>query len=197
MAPLRIVVYRDGVSEGSFSRVQQCEIESIRKGYSDFINQTGFKDIGTKVPVTFVACMSRTNVKIVPSNPHEGVKNNVHSGTCVDSVVTDRMTDLQLHGNKSEDSSTMEDHYIYSEPGGAGYDFLLTAHGGLKGTSKPVHYRIILNENAVWHPKHSNGTALTKVDLEQMTYEMCFQYQTATKVRKNLIRFQSIFLNQN
>jgi hypothetical protein len=53
--------------------------------------------------------------------------------------------------------------------------------GGGLGTSKPVQFRIILNENAVFRP-NSGGSPLTKELLEQATYEMSFQYSTATKV---------------
>ena len=49
------------------------------------------------------------------------------------------------------------------------------------GTSKTVHYRTILNENAVYSPS-SRGTPLTKRKLEEMTYHMSFQYSTASKV---------------
>lgn len=50
------------------------------------------------------------------------------------------------------------------------------------GTSKTVHYRCILNENAVWTPLSSNATNLKKGTLEVLTYHMSFQYSTASKV---------------
>ena len=81
-----------------------------------------------------------------------------------------------------------ESYVCYSEPGGGtgggGFDFLLTSHGAGLGTSKPVHYRVILDENAVIAPA-GGATPLTKRALEQATYEMSFQYSTATKVRAN------------
>lgn len=132
--------------------------------------------------ITYIACMSRNNVKIVPSDRNAGEK-NVFSGTCVDEQVIDNLAGMSLHGNDRTSISDMQNRgYLYSEPEGSGYDFLLTAHGGLKGTSKPVQYRIILNENAVFRPNNPNATPLTKSKLEQATYEMSFQYSTATKV---------------
>ena len=81
-------------------------------------------------------------------------------------------------------SSIQHPAQLYGEPGGRGYDFLLIAHGSGKGTSKPVHYRMILNENAAHVPAHVRGVGgskLTKEKLELATYAMSFQYSTATK----------------
>lgn len=52
------------------------------------------------------------------------------------------------------------------------HDFLLTAHGGLKGTSKPVLYRCLHNDN----PQD-----FCKNDLITTTYESSFLYGTASK----------------
>jgi len=205
--PQRILVYRDGVSEGSFSRVQACEIQSIRNGYTQFVQELngGEKAVnqhscGCKSGcvfcgplITFVACMSRNNAKIVPADDTDGIisrsgASNVHSGTCVDSTITDTMSNLNLTSANDDavdavasKTKMKESGLIYSEPDGKGYDFLLTAHGAGLGTSKPVHYRIILNENAVYRPQ-GPATPLTKDMLERATYEMSFQYSTATKV---------------
>jgi hypothetical protein len=208
--PKRILVYRDGVSEGSFPRVQAWEVQSIRKGYNDFAKERDLLDPDRSCGctsggcmfcgplITFVACMSRNNVKIVPSKPGEGVKRNVHSGTCVDSTVIDNLTNLKLFDNDTKSIQEMKKRgYLYTEPDGSGYDFLLTAHGGGLGTSKPVHYRIILNENGVFRPNDTNKTAtpLTKSKLEQATYEMSFQYSTATKVSIFLLFFSIVYLH--
>ena len=56
--------------------------------------------------------------------------------------------------------------------GGKSYDFLLTAHGGLKGTSKPILYRCLWHEN----PDEFGKEALIK-----MTYCCSFFYGTASK----------------
>jgi hypothetical protein len=66
-----------------------------------------------------------------------------------------------------------------------GFDFLLVAHGGLKGTSKPIFYRTILNENFVWR-KNEDSTPLTKEMLQQCTYCMAFQYGTASKAIRHV-----------
>ena len=184
--PKRILVYRAGVSEGAFSRFRIDEIKSIKKGYKNFVRRghNGVDECSNNCDsgcvhccpaITFVACMTRNNVKIVPANPSDGVgigrnkdKFNVHSGTVVDSVIVD-----------AEEEQGSEGAKLYSEKGDGGYDFLLIAHGSGKGTSKPVHYRMIMNENA--GHKRDGGSKLSKELLEQATYEMSFQYSTATK----------------
>jgi len=185
--PKRILVYRAGVSEGAFSRFRIDEIKSIKKGYKNFVRRghNGIDECSNNCDsgcvhccpaITFVACMTRNSVKIVPANPSDGVgigrnkdKFNVHSGTVVDSVIVD-----------AEEEQGSERAKLYSEKGDLGYDFLLIAHGSGKGTSKPVHYRMIMNENA-GHKQDEGSSKLSKELLEQATYEMSFQYSTATK----------------
>eukprot|EP00560_Eucampia_antarctica_P000688 CAMPEP_0197840494 /NCGR_PEP_ID=MMETSP1437-20131217/45641_1 /TAXON_ID=49252 ORGANISM="Eucampia antarctica, Strain CCMP1452" /NCGR_SAMPLE_ID=MMETSP1437 /ASSEMBLY_ACC=CAM_ASM_001096 /LENGTH=214 /DNA_ID=CAMNT_0043450117 /DNA_START=692 /DNA_END=1336 /DNA_ORIENTATION=- len=62
-----------------------------------------------------------------------------------------------------------------------GFDFFLTPQGGLKGTSKSVHYRMLFNENSIWQPDDGPSTLLTRDKLEEMVYHMSFQYGSATK----------------
>jgi hypothetical protein len=195
IVPKRILVYRAGVSEGAFTKFRIDEIQSIREGYRSFVRRGNegvnpsclknckFGCVFCCPPVTFVACMTRNSVKIVPSNANEGVgtkQKNVHSGTCVDSEIIDSVDNLSLEQVDGNEAPAQ----LYSEPGGRGYDFLLIAHGSGKGTSKPVHYRMILNENAAHVPAHVRGVGgsnLTKEKLELATYAMSFQYSTATK----------------
>lgn len=186
--PERILVYRDGVSDGSFSRVQSREIQCIRKAFLKFkeemTGQTGSSCDICKTSgcllccplITFVVCMTRNKIKIVPAN--ECGEKNVFSGTCLDDVIMD-MQNLRVIPSREEFSSAS--NLIYTEPDGKGYDFILVAHGGRMGTSKTVHYRCILNENAVFKPSNHNATPLTKSTLELLTYQMSFQYSTASK----------------
>jgi len=50
----------------------------------------------------------------------------------------------------------------------------------LFSVGKPVYYRVVLNENAVWKP-NAVCTSLTKEMLEICTYHQSYQYGTATK----------------
>jgi hypothetical protein len=53
----------------------------------------------------------------------------------------------------------------------------------LKGTSKPVLYRTLLNENE-YHRSSDGASQLTREKLECLIYHMSFQYTTATKVSR-------------
>jgi len=186
--PERILVYRDGISDGSFSRVQALEIQCFRTAFMEFKKEI-FGDNGGDggnangsvlncPPITFVVCMTRNNIKMVPAR--DDGKKNVWSGTVLDNVIMD-MPNLKIKETEKVEKPESNDHYIYSEPDGKGYDFILVAHGGRMGTSKTVHYRTILNENAVWRPNNPNAKPLTKQDLELLTFHMSFQYSTASK----------------
>lgn len=87
------------MSDGSFTRVQAEEIQSIRRGFLDFKEaMTGHSSDCTNCrkngcllccpPITFLVCMTRNKVKIVPENNDGGTK-NVYSGTCLDEVIMD------------------------------------------------------------------------------------------------------------
>lgn len=53
---------------------------------------------------------------------------------------------------------------------------------GLMGTSKPVHYQCIWNENYFFRPQRGDRTTrLSKEALELLTFRMSFQYGSATK----------------
>lgn len=142
--------------------------------------------------ITYIVALSQHNIRVVPETyiPHgkNGGPRNVLSGTCVDHTINafwdskglaikipseaERTVINQLRS----DLTLFEIESTYTQ----GFDFLLTAHGGLKGTSKPICYRVVLNENLVWK-NASHVTPLTRDTLQEMTYHMSYQYATATK----------------
>ena len=175
--------------DGSFNRVQSLEIECVRRAYLEFKEEIFGKDAngGDNMPslfncppITFVVCNTRNNVKMVPSK-EDPYKKNVWSGTVLDKVIMDE-PNLKIKPAEKDAEPEKYSHLIYTEPDGSGYDFILVAHGGRMGTSKTVHYRTILNENAVYRPTSPNARPLTKEILELLTFHMSFQYSTASKV---------------
>jgi len=189
VCPQRVLVYRDGVSEGTFDRAKLIEIQSIRTALQEFKKENS-PDYNCSrncksgcqfccAPITYVVCMTQHNIRVVPASPDRNYKNNVISGTCLDHTIMDFKNTLQI--SSDETPNNVDGIKIFSEPNSAGYDFLLTSQGGLKGTSKPIYYRIILNENAVFAPNSPGASPLTKDLLETATYHMSFQYSTATK----------------
>jgi len=142
------VVYRDGGSEGSFESIREVEVDAVLLGLTQTFhaipgccsNRESTDGVckDCRLPLTFVVSQTDHNTCLVPSDGSSGIK-NVPSGTVVDASIT---THSSMSGSN---------------------DFFLTAHGGLKGTSKPMLYRTIVNENDF------NG------GLQQLTYEMSFQ----------------------
>eukprot|EP00593_Proboscia_inermis_P009976 CAMPEP_0171325968 /NCGR_PEP_ID=MMETSP0816-20121228/117145_1 /TAXON_ID=420281 /ORGANISM="Proboscia inermis, Strain CCAP1064/1" /LENGTH=225 /DNA_ID=CAMNT_0011825289 /DNA_START=1396 /DNA_END=2073 /DNA_ORIENTATION=+ len=125
--------------------------------------------------MTVLICQTEHSIRIVPD---EGNNTNVPSGTCVDHTIT---TDPKIRSDvvkADEDLAQVFENVGMSK----GFDFLLTAQGGLKGTSKPVYYRVLLNEN--FSP--NGGTPLSSDVLQRITYHMTFQYGTATKAVRSV-----------
>eukprot|EP00978_Attheya_sp_CCMP212_P040323 scaffold218766_cov50-Attheya_sp.AAC.2 len=197
--PERVLVYREGVADNNFGPIVDTEIRAIRQGLFDVVsslydfecpNQSVCQKNGCVFctpTITFVVCQSNNVPRVVPSERPTTKSKNVPSGTCVDKLIMPFQNGMQL--------STSENQISREKPAGtnmqlfelsdSGFDFLLVAHGGLKGTSKPIFYRTILNENFVWR-KNESSTALTKEMLQQCTYCMAFQYGTASKAIRHV-----------
>ncbi|PTB68912.1 Piwi-domain-containing protein [Trichoderma citrinoviride] len=56
------------------------------------------------------------------------------------------------------------------------WDFFLTAHEALKGTARPAHYTVLLDE--IFRPRFGTQAA---DELERLTHELCYLYGRATK----------------
>lgn len=123
--------------------------------------------------ITIVVAQSQHGVKIVPSGPDAGTR-NVPSGT----ILTSRTTGVKVSRNVPAQGSTPVTLYTTDQEPCS--DFYLISHGGLKGTSRSVYYRVLFNENAVFRPSRE-ASQLTSDVLQRITFLMSFQYSTATK----------------
>lgn len=136
--PKRILVYRDGVSDELCYDVLVNEVPGIRSGFKKFCHSIK-RDINVP-PITFVVCQTGNSLKVVPASEEDGVGRggkNVHTGTCIDRDIINAPLDV---GDES---------VCFEEKMHGGYDFVLVAQGSGKGTSKPVNYKCILNENVI------------------------------------------------
>ena len=91
-----------------------------------------------------------------------GGEKNVASGT----VVKDLVDDFKLY-NAGDDIADDDS-----------FSFLLTAQGGLKGTSKPMFYRCILNQNKMPPMQFHNDPNVTGIDKDaiiRLTYDLSYQ----------------------
>lgn len=81
--PKRILFYRDGVSEGQFLEVLNCEMSAIRRACTS-LNEN------YKPQITFLVAQKRHKTRLFPVNERDGVgkMKNVPPGTVVDTVIT-------------------------------------------------------------------------------------------------------------
>ena len=115
--PEKIVVFRDGVSEGQFDMVLNEELadlkEAIQRGRS--YNPT----------ITLIVTQKRHQTRLFPENKRamggedRNLSQNVSPGTVVDTIV--------VHPFE--------------------FDFYLCSHYGGIGTSKPTHYHVLYDEH--------------------------------------------------
>ncbi|XP_077491638.1 protein argonaute-2-like [Amblyomma americanum] len=83
--PLRIVFYRDGVSERQFLEVRNHEVSAIRLACAEMCPTETYEP-----PLTFIVVQKRHHTRFMPAHDRDGVGKcrNVPPGTTVDSVVT-------------------------------------------------------------------------------------------------------------
>ncbi|KAI0096732.1 ribonuclease H-like domain-containing protein [Nemania sp. FL0031] len=99
--------------------------------------------------ISIIVSVKRHQTRFYPTDQNHTVRSrNVKNGTVVDRGVTQAAT----------------------------WDFFLTAHSGLQGTSRPAHYTVLLDE--VFRAMSADQAAN---QLEKLTYEMCHLFGRATK----------------
>ncbi|PHT51932.1 Protein argonaute 1A [Capsicum baccatum] len=82
--PLRIIFYRDGVSDGQFYQVLLYELDAIRKACASL-------EPGYQPPVTFIVVQKRHHTRLLPNNHndrnHTDRSGNILPGTVVDTKI--------------------------------------------------------------------------------------------------------------
>jgi eukaryotic translation initiation factor 2C len=117
--PLNIVYFRDGVSEGHYSKVQQVELPAIYEAYDKKRAERGLPH--TLLKLTAVIVTKRHHTYFYPIDKVDKDtwgNNNCMPGTCVDQLVT-------------------SPYY---------QDFYLQSHIGLQGTAHPTHHFALQND---------------------------------------------------
>ncbi|KAL3423771.1 RNA interference and gene silencing protein [Phlyctema vagabunda] len=149
--PDNILIYRDGVSEGQFQLLLQHELPLIRKACIQKYPATATKQGYPKISI--IVCGKRHNTRFYPTTKENADNNaNCPTGTVVDRGVTEVRN----------------------------WDFFLQAHTSLKGTARPCHYYVILDE--IFGGRRPKPPHMNNADtLEELTFNMCFLYARATK----------------
>lgn len=99
--------------------------------------------------ITILVSVKRHQTRFYPTSEKDLPPNrNIQSGTVVDRGVTQARH----------------------------WDFFLTPHASIKGTARPAHYTVLLDE--IFRAKHKSEAAN---ELERFTHDLCYLYGRATK----------------
>lgn len=116
--PTRILYFRDGVSEGQFTEIQNVELSALQKACKTKYGP----EFATKVKITMVVVQKRHHTRFFPGKSNIGRddrrNNNVPPGTIVDKEIT----------------APKENH------------FYLVSHQSIQGVAKPTKYCILHDE---------------------------------------------------
>ncbi|KAJ7688957.1 Piwi domain-containing protein [Mycena rosella] len=128
--PQRIIVFRDGVSEGQFDIVVREEKAQILEAFQKLSTEArGPKPYRPLVAI--VICGKRHHARFYPTASNLADRNgNTQPGTVVDKGVT----------------------AVFD------FDFYLQAHAGLQGTVKPTHYTVVYDELKLTADELQKGT---------------------------------------
>jgi eukaryotic translation initiation factor 2C len=188
--PKRVIVFRDGVSEGQFKQVIEGEIPKIKGARLHFV-----RIIHTHHPPLPAACAS-LNLPVEPKltvvvvgKRHHGTSylSNCYrvesyplivrffpqsgqgdrSGNCPAGLVVDSGSYYFILLMMSEFGFLCIVTEVASP---AEFDFYLQSHAGLLGTSRPAHYNVLHDEN--------NFTADS---MQQLAFALCHVYARSTR----------------
>jgi eukaryotic translation initiation factor 2C len=149
--PEKIIIYRDGVSEGQYNLVLDQELPLLKKCCQRVYPATATKK---GLPhMTIIVVGKRHHTRFYPTTEADADRStNPPNGTVVDRGVTEARN----------------------------WDFFLQAHTAIQGTARPAHYFVIWDEifcqRRVQIPFQNAHDAL-----EDLTHNMCYLYGRATK----------------
>ncbi|XP_077513030.1 protein argonaute-3-like [Amblyomma americanum] len=145
--PEKIIFYRDGVSEGQFSQVQQSELRALRAACDDVLQE--------RPAITLLTVQKRHRTRFVRRREHL----NVEQGTVVD---TGHGTRFVRREHLNVEQGTVVDTGI-THP--RDFDFYLCSHHSPLGTARPAHYYVLWDE-----------IGFTSDELQLLTYGLCNVY---------------------
>ena len=149
--PENIVVYRDGVSEGQYQLVLDKELPLLKAACTETYPPQMTKAGLPRFAIIIVG--KRHHTRFYPTEIKEKDRsNNPRNGTIVDRGITQSRQ----------------------------WDFFLQAHAAIKGTARPAHYYVILDQ--VFRGRKLPAGYRNAADaLEELTHNMSYQFGRATK----------------
>lgn len=150
--PENILIYRDGVSEGQYESVIEEELPLLRKACSEVYPAQDTKKGLPYMSIIIVGKRHHTRFYPTTAASADNRTSNTKNGTIVDRGVTEVRN----------------------------WDFFLQAHSAIKGTARPAHYYVVLDE--IFTRRGVKQPFQTVADvLEDLTHNMSYLYGRATK----------------
>lgn len=135
----QIYYFRDGVSESEYNEILHKEVAAIKKVAAECLKIDRWPG-----KMTVVIANKRHHLRAFPKLTDKNASDR--NGNPLPGLLVDR--------------DVTSPH---------GWDFLLYSHAALQGTSRPIHYTVLLDE--IGHKAE---------ELENMIYEHCYQYVRST-----------------
>lgn len=164
--PKKIIVFRDGVSEGQWSMARQLEAASIKEAVQ-------LAAPGRDIPLTYIVCLKRHHMRVFPRNANDADRSgNLPAGTVVDTgivhsygfefIMLTHSGEYRIKQKFAGDRSTIQllTSILLFAP------LLL----GLIGTSRPCRYVVLQDDNK-----------FTSDNLQRSIYSLCYLYARATR----------------
>lgn len=149
--PSKVLVYRDGVSEGQYETVVSEEMPQIKRAFEETYG-------GTPMPqLAIIICGKRHNTRFYPTTMDDKVTDpksgNPRNGTYVDRGVTN---------------------------GSRLWEFFIQSHHSGLGTARPCHY-IVVHDEIFRNTKVPSPLINPSDHLIKLTHNMCYLWGRATK----------------
>ncbi|KAI1618837.1 Piwi domain-containing protein [Exophiala viscosa] len=149
--PLRLVVYRDGLSEGQFEMCKIHEFPRIEAAVDEVFGRQESQS-GKRIPIVLICAVKRHHTRLFAESGKEEKTDNIIG----------KGPDNRGRYNFNPMPGTMvKDVITYGE----GQDFFLISQKALIGTAHPTHYVIL-----------HNTTGFSRDEIAQATHHLCFLF---------------------
>ncbi|KAK4934814.1 hypothetical protein LTR10_024007 [Elasticomyces elasticus] len=152
--PKRLVVYRDGLSEGQFEMCQNFELPRIRAAIDDAFNKSK-QDRGTGMEIILICAVKRHHTRLFAETDSEQQ---------TDKLIGPDGKEKKFNFNPLP-GTLVKDVITY----GRGKDFFLISQKAQIGTARPTHYVILHND-----------TPFSRDEIAKATHHLCFLFGRAT-----------------
>lgn len=163
--PHRIILYRDGVSEGQFLTVLQHELTAIREACLKL-------EIDYRPGITFIVVQKRHHTRLFCADKKEqsGKSGNIPAGTTVDVCIT-HPTEFDFYLCSHQGIQVNSIWFSIWEHASILFLYLMwCVLNTFQGTSRPSHYHVL------WDDNHFESD-----ELQCLTYQLCHTYVRCTR----------------